>query len=249
MNNNKHVSQFKDKILEKIKSEEVKMKPKMYFVFTSMLYIVGLTLGTIFTVYLLSFLLYFFTSQSLEHTRNFGLYGIKIFLISLPWIIILLSIILFIILEILVRHFKFGYKKPIIYSLSAIIIFMSLTSLVIAKTSLYNHMPMIGNLSEHYKHLEYMHRGVAIDVKPKRFILQDLNNQNKHVVIITNKTRLKPGLQVNNGDRVMVIGKEQDDEIIAEGIHLFEKNDRYMRNMREMHKEMQKEIMGRDNMK
>ncbi len=246
---NKDVSQFKDQILEKIKSEELKMKPKMHFVFKSALYIISLILGTIFLIYLLSFLLYFFNAQSLEHTRDFGFYGLKIFLVSLPWIIIILSLILFIILEILVRHFKFGYKKPIIYSLSAIIIFMSLTSLVIAKTSLHNNLnnaslkqklPVMQNLYNKYSNVELMHRGVARDVKPERFILEKREHDNsnddgeheyekeeKYIVIITERTRLKPGVKINDGDTVIVVGREHDDEIIAEGIHLFDIEDRF----------------------
>jgi len=241
----KFVSQFKDEIIKKINSQEIQMKPKFHFILTTILYIGGLIFGALCLVYLISFLIYFFNIQSLEQTRNFGLYGLKIFLYSLPWFIMLLAGILFVILQILVRHFSFGYKKSILYTVGAIVILITSTSIAIAKTSFHDNLqntalkrqvPIMQQFYKRYEQVENMHRGIARDIQREQFILDEITFEHKsNIIKILERTRVKPGLKIQEGDIVIVIGEAKNSEILAEGIHIFGETDRFrLRHMNDM---------------
>lgn len=116
------INNIKEKILNFIHKDEVKMKPRGYFIFKSILQIVSVFLVFIATLYLASFI-----SLILKEKEVFKTFGIRPnelshFIYAVPWMIVFLSLVLLVVLEILTRKFAFVYKKPVAYSLFAIII-------------------------------------------------------------------------------------------------------------------------------
>ena len=92
-NNNSQKSLITGEVLEKIKSGQVKMRPKAHFVLKTALVALGFILIILFVLYLISFIVFTLRMSGIWFAPGFGLYGIKIFLFSLPWLLILIAII------------------------------------------------------------------------------------------------------------------------------------------------------------
>jgi len=102
-----------NEIIEKIKKEEIKMKPKWHFVLKTVLIVL---LGVVSF-----FLALFFSSFILFSFRPF------------PWILFLLVVIFVVTLEWTLREFQIVYRRPIIYSLLIIISLLFITGIVLNK--------------------------------------------------------------------------------------------------------------------
>jgi hypothetical protein len=233
--NKKNISQFSKDILEKIKDEDVKMKPKAHFVLKSVLYIVASSVVFLFIVYLSSFIVFFSKMHGVEHAPGFGLVGLQIFLTSLPWLLVLGVLLLIVVLELLVRHFEFGYRKPILYSLFAVVLIVSLGSGVLAKTSFHNslherslehRLPVGAGLYEGYIQRQQgnIFRGEVEEVHEHGFELESHFDEELFVEI-DESTRIRPPGEVEEDDLVVVIGKRIGDKIIAKGVQIIGDDD------------------------
>ena len=138
MNEFKDENSIKSKILREIKSGDLKMKPKIVFIFKIVSLIIVASLLVLFLIFLISF----------------GFYANK-----LPWGLLVIILILFTLVEILIYKFKFGYHRPIMYSLALILLIIILAGFVVHTTPLHdkvscfcnkNQVPIIGDLYEKY---------------------------------------------------------------------------------------------------
>lgn len=136
-----------NKIIEKIKEEDIKMKPKWHFVLKTVLVIL---LGIV------SFLMALFFS-------SFILFSFRPF----PWILFLLSIVFIIVLESTLREFKIVYKKPIIYSLLIIIIVLFATGMFLNKTRFHEKVERrnLPGIRKIYKRKMIKNPGIEIKVR------------------------------------------------------------------------------------
>lgn len=125
------------------------MKPKIYFVLRTLFFALSAVLGFLFVLYLISFV--FFCAREAR--------GFFPLLFGLPWFLIFLSVVLVVLLEILVRHFSFGYRAPILYTLLGIILFVILGGFFINKTPMHqvlfdraekNRLPIMGPMYRGY---------------------------------------------------------------------------------------------------
>ncbi len=131
-------------IIEKIKKGEIKMRPKWHFILKTLLVILGAVVACLFALFLVSFI--FFSVR--------GARGPLPALFALPWILVFLSVILIVVLELLVRYFSFGYRRPILYTVLGIIIVVMLGSMLISRTRM------------HYFFLEREERGEFPIMRP-----------------------------------------------------------------------------------
>jgi len=120
MNNN-----LTEKILNKLRSGEFKMKPRIYFILKAILIILGTLIVALFTLFLISFI-------SFALRTNFR--GFGVLFSSIPWLLIIVAAFLIIVLEILFKHFAFTYRRPILYSVIGILIVVILGTLIIDRT-------------------------------------------------------------------------------------------------------------------
>jgi len=117
------MNSISDKIFNKIKKEQIKMRPKIYFILKAVLIALTTLLVAFFVLFLVSFIFFNLRASGAWFLPRFGLPVIGIFFKSLPWLLILITIILIGVLEILVKRFSFAYRRPILYSILFIIIF------------------------------------------------------------------------------------------------------------------------------
>lgn len=227
-NNNSQKSLLTGKALEKIKSGQVKMRPKAHFILKTALATFGFILIILFVLYLISFIVFTLRMSGIWFAPGFGFYGIKIFLFSLPWLLILTAIILILILEILIKYFSFAYRRPILYSILGIIALALLGSFVIGQIKIHPYLfkksqerdlPIAGKFYRDFGAGKFRnaHRGVISEITDNGFFIETRHNEILEI-IITSETRFPFGKDIKENDSVMILGERDNDTVRAFGV-------------------------------
>ena len=228
MSNKLQKSSTAKKVLSEIKNDQIKMRPRAYFVLKSALIIFGTFLVALFTLYLTSFILFALRASGVWYLSGFGFYGLKTSFILLPWLLILMAIILLIILEVLVKHFSFAYHRPILYSILGIIIFTLLGSFIIDKARFHSclfqkaqeeRLPVMGKFYRDLN-IEKDHnvcRGIVFETTNNSFQIKTPRGKILNVET-TSETQFPDGTDIKKDDVIIVLGKQDDSEIQAIGI-------------------------------
>src|SRR3989344_3614541 len=116
------IRSIKEEVIARIKRGETIMRPRWHFVLRAMLYALGVLIAALALVYLASFIMFVLRETGLLFVPSFGFRGVGVFLFSLPWFLILLSLVFVFVLEVLVRRYAFAYRKPLLYSVFGIVI-------------------------------------------------------------------------------------------------------------------------------
>lgn len=231
MENNKH--NLKEQILVKIKSGQIKVKPKFYFVLRALLLISGLVAAGLLLLYLISFVFFILRANGLWQASAFGLRGWGLLFSSLPWLLLVVIGFFVLVMEILVKHFSFAYRRPVLYSVVVIVAFLGLTGFVLAQTSLHQNLweqaeaenlPLAGPLYGMLRTNDPAdwHRGTVLSTTTIGFDMLNLGEEILSIEI--DATTRKPfNLDIRPGDMVMVIGERSDNEVKAFGVREFAK--------------------------
>lgn len=239
--------ELKNKILEQIKTGHVKMKPRFRFILETFLYIFGIILASLFALYLISFIIFTLRASGALAAPGFGLRGIGILFISLPWLLIVISIVLIIIMELLVKHFSVAYRRPMLYSLLFIIALSTFGALIVDKADLHqalfirarqNRLPIAGPLYDTFDSFkpDNLHRGIILTVSTSSLELQTLRDTTSTVSfesLLEKYPELLEALQ--EGNPILIIGKKIGTDITAENIQVFDFGDNLMPIHRPMH--------------
>ena len=129
-----------DEVLAAIRSGRVHMRPKWHFALRAALAALGGIIVFLALLYLVSFIFYMLRLTGAWFTPAFGFRGMYASLMSVPWLLVLLSLMFVAILEILVRRYAFAYRKPLLYSLAGMLAAVTVGGVVIAKTSMHERL-------------------------------------------------------------------------------------------------------------
>lgn len=229
-----HNHNLKEQVLAKIKSGQIKVKPKFHFVLRALLLISGLVAAGLLLLYLISFVFFIMRANGLWQVPAFGLRGWGLLFSSLPWLLLLVIGFFVIVMEILVKHFSFAYRRPVLYSVVAIVVFLGLTGFMIAQTSLHQNLweqaeaetglPLAGPLYGMLRTSDPadFHRGTVLSTTTMGFAMLNLSEEILSIEI-DSATRKPYELDIRPGDMVMVIGERQDNEVRAFGVREFAK--------------------------
>ncbi len=215
-------------VLEAIKRGKIRMRPRWHFVLRAVLLITGIALMFLFLFYLISFI--FFTMQQAGNwfVPVFGPRGWLVFLRSLPLLLICLSGIFIVVLEVLVKKYSFAYRKPLLYSASAVLLLVLLGGAFMApmhrgffRSAQENKLPMMGLFYKNFgppQRPGEVHRGEVIGRNSDGLQMQDVFGGTSTVVIYP-ETRLPYGADFETGDTIVVFGqKDESGTIRAFGI-------------------------------
>ena len=219
-------------VQEKIQSGKLKMKPKAFFVLKSTLYIVGTLLILCFTLYLVSFIFFILRANGIMDLSRFGFRGFGIILVSLPWFLIILTLILVIVLEILGKHFSFVYRWPLMYSLLGVVLVVLTFGALVGQSRIHysvltraedRSLPFAGSMYRHYGmiHMKDAHIGTVVHFATSTIQLQDRAGKS-YTVIIGPEVRYPLGNGIVEDDIIMVIGGVDEDTIQAVGVRKIE---------------------------
>jgi hypothetical protein len=105
---------LQERLLSKIRSGELTMRPRAYFVLKVAALVVVALCALVASVFICNFI--FFTlrlngQESLLARPG----GLLLFLRFFPWELLLLDILCILVLERLLKHFSFGWRSPVLY--------------------------------------------------------------------------------------------------------------------------------------
>lgn len=219
---------LKDRVLETIKNGKIKMRPRWQFILRAALIATGGIILLLTILYLVSFIIFTSRETGAWFVPAFGIGGWYAFLVSLPWLLIILSLIFITVLELLVRHYAFAYRRPLLYSMLAIVFLVIVSGFVVAQTSFHgnisryaddNRASLIGRLYHEFNERRFnnIHRGEITDFNKDGFFMK---NRRKELlrILVNAQTRLYSGAELMRGDRVVIFGDRHADIVHALGI-------------------------------
>lgn len=217
-----------EKILEKIEKGEVHMRPRWQFILRGLLWITGTIVVAILTIYLASFVLFALRENGLGLAPSLGWQGVMLFIVSSPWILFFFVALLLVNLYVLVRHYSFSYKKPLLYSIIGITVVVLGASVAIHQTPLHANIhclvskrPVPG-ISHMYTDIAKQRpRGVAagtLQITSENTYILTTETGDRWQIVIGPGTQMPPRHLLQTSSTVVVFGKTTPDGIQAFGI-------------------------------
>lgn len=210
-----------DSVIAGIKCGEVKMRPRWYFTALTVLVCLSAIAALLILLFVASFIIFTLQETGVWLAPDFGLGGWYAFFASLPWFMVALLLLAFLILQALVRQYSPAYRAPLVYSGVAIALVALAGGYALVQTPL--HMDLlgfaqatssgssylIGPLYRRYEFHDYgtIHRGTVVGARGANFVIYLLNGQTS-TVVETAGTWLEPGFSLENGEQVVVFGPE-----------------------------------------
>jgi len=219
---------IKDAVLKKISANKIEMKPKWVFVLKSIMGIVLVLILALVFLFISSFTLFVFNQNGISSTPSFGFLGLAVLLKTLPWLLLLLVIIFLVSLEALVKRYSFGYRNPLVYSVGLIVLLAVLGSVLISGFEFHerlferarnSRLPLVGYWYREYgtPSLEHTQVGIIKDINDSELVLTSLNGEDI-TIKISEETNFPKGRNLRSGDRIMVIGENEDGVVEAQGL-------------------------------
>jgi hypothetical protein len=138
--NNDHPQKIsvREKVLARIEAEQLTIRSKGSF--TAKVIALGFVAVLTLAVSILICTLIFFSLRTGDRGSllGFGARGFAFFLRSFPWALLLLDIALIALLEWMLRQFSFGYRRPVLYLLLAILMLTISASFILDRKTSFN---------------------------------------------------------------------------------------------------------------
>ncbi len=216
-----------DSVLEAIESGEVSMRPKWQFVLTVSLWTLGTALAGLTLVYLSSFIVFALRQNGSWFVTGFGSEGWREFLISMPWLLVAITLIFLALLAYLVKRYAFAYARPLLYSAVGIILVAGLGGFLIALTPLHSglmgeaieyRLPLAGGVYRQYggRNPGKIVTGIIVEKNNTGYTIYDQDKE-LLMVLITPYTKMPPKIPELR-DFIVVLGERHGDIVEAHGI-------------------------------
>lgn len=217
---------IRDTVMSALKTHDIKMRPKWHFILRGTLWAVGGILVLLVLLYLIGFILFSIRETGIWFEPSFGSPGWMAFFRSLPWLLITIAILFILVLEVLVQHFSFAYRTPLLYSALGIISLVLLGGALAApahrtlfRATRPQGIPIMEPFYRHYgqERLQDVRRGQVLVRGASGFVMSDPRGETS-TVEITPQTKLPAGADFGVGDTVVVFGQSQGGVVRAAGI-------------------------------
>jgi hypothetical protein len=227
MEHNEH--NLKDNILNKIRMDELTMRPKIYFTL-QVAALVILTLAVlVVSVFIFNFLLFSIRVSGHLSFLGFGWEGLFVFLHFFPWGFLLLDVALIAILESLLRRFRFGYKVPVLYLLGGLLCLTVLAALLVDRGTGFNDMLLMhadrhelpGPFGEFYEHARIPlppDSGVCkcsiLSINGNTMVVRDTHSSTTLTIVLPQNDPYATTTFLRVGDIILIAGDTDDGGII-----------------------------------
>ncbi|MBI5135487.1 hypothetical protein HZA86_04630 [Candidatus Uhrbacteria bacterium] len=227
-----HQPPIVDRVMDSIEHGQVTMRTRTRAQFTKVVAVVCYGLLAAVVLYAASWVVFVVTINQSLSLLALGLLGVEEFIVSAPWIAIVIVVAGIVLLEFFRRTFFGGYRRTVIIGLVALLLFVGIAAAGIRRVRLHERLeqqglvsrvPVMGMMYQH-RRLYGLHQGY-------RGIVAQWNGQDQFrldpfewddrmplTVVITKKTILPDGMIFIDGDEVVVVGKRMDGTIAARGI-------------------------------
>lgn len=129
-------------VMGKIKKEQVKMKPKLYFVGGSIMVGVGLTALVLSSSLIVDGISFRLSSLHAREMANFGWWGWKMVMRVVPWNLVLLASILVGLGVKLIKRYEFSYKKGLVWVVTGMILGVMGLSFLMGRLDMKRRLPV-----------------------------------------------------------------------------------------------------------
>lgn len=243
--NEEHKNELKDRLLRDIRTGSLTMTPRLYFtlkVAATILVAIAILVVSIFIVNFIAF------SIRIGHHAallGFGTRGLFAFLALFPWNLLAIDVGLVILLQYLLRQFKFGYRIPSIYLASGLVAGAIVLGVLLDTATPLNDRilvrshtmpPPIGRLYEGARRPPPPGSGICrcaiIGIEGNTLIVEDTRDATTSLTVILPEDDFRAtttGLSV--GDIVFIAGEEEDGVIRAFGVRKDDRDGEHMRFM------------------
>lgn len=226
---------IREQILGAIDQGSVRMRPRWHFVLKTILAVIGGVILVLTLLYLVSFILFVLRRSGAFFAPSFGWHGWYAFLLSLPWLLIILVMFFLFILEVLVRRYAFAYRRPLLYSVATVVFFVFAGGYIVAVTSFQprmsafiekRKMPIAGPMYREYgrPRSRNIHSGQIAESNREGFFLRN-RREEMLTIIVTRRTRLPRGADFSAGDMVVVFGPREGDRVEAYGVQKMDREE------------------------
>ncbi len=223
---------IKDTILGKIRSEQILMRPRLYFT----LQVVGsiiLALCVFFiSIFIVNFILFSLRINGHDAYLGFGPRGVEAFLRFFPWELLVLDAALVVALQWMLRQFRVAYQMPVLYLIGGLIAFSVIAGVGLDRGTQFNDEMLnqadqhqLGPFDEIYIHArrpppigEGFCHCIVTAISNNTITVQDSRSTTTLTVILPDDDdrATTTGLQV--GDTVLVAGDRDGNTITAFGV-------------------------------
>lgn len=142
MNNIENIqsNKIKEDILEKIKSGKLNMRPKYYFVIKLVFLAIATFVMFILSAVIVSYVIFTLKVSGQTNLLTFGPRGLYHFLLALPWLVLFIDVGLIIIIDWLLKSFRFGYNSSILFLLVVTLVSITVLATIINYTSFHKNL-------------------------------------------------------------------------------------------------------------
>jgi hypothetical protein len=230
--NNKNL--ISQEVISKIEKGEIKMKSKLYFIAKAVLVVGLLFLAFLLALYFGSLIIFVLRVNDIMLFHGMGFFAIRSVLLSFPWRLVFFVFVLIVLVEIIAKKFRFVYRKPLIISLSIILVLIFLSSFLVESLSLHNSffrlaeqkkLPLVGGMYRDLGNLniENAYFGIILEKKDD-FWIMELDNGEKVNLKITEETRGRRIFsEIKEGNEIIVIGELKEGAINVNGFKRIER--------------------------
>ena len=217
-------------VMDAIRSGRARMRPRWKFMLSGALAALGVIILVCTLLYIASFAFFMLRQSGAFFVPIFGWQGLFAFFAALPLILILLLVLFVVVLEVLVRRYRVGYRTPLLVSVLAILVIVVIGGYAIERTHIHSELLVQARapgglpspLSVMYRagaqHVPGIYHGTIISMIPGGFLLADENGAGTTTVLIDPSTRLPLGSGFAPGQEVVVFGQSASGTVHAMGI-------------------------------
>lgn len=218
------IDSIRQNVLSAIESGQIKMRSKWKYITSTALLMVGVLLIALSLLYLASFIVFILRATGVLFEPGFGLMGLGLFFSSLPWILIILSLIFIFLLQIMIKRYAFVYGSPLLYSVLGILIIVIAGGISLGYSSLHqkllqgeNHLPFAGYFYQQFnKRPDNLTFGVISQITDTGYKIQD-PKMGEMEVVISPQTQIPPD-KLTVGESILILGKKDGSVIKADNI-------------------------------
>lgn len=121
MEHNPNQPSATERVLAQIRENKVSMRPKIFFTLKAALVLLVAGIILLVSVGIVNFVAFGLRVNGHESLLAFGPRGILAFLVIFPWPLVVIDALLVILLEELLRRFRFVYRSPMLYILLGLV--------------------------------------------------------------------------------------------------------------------------------
>ena len=214
--------EFKKNIIDKIKNGEIKQIPKWHFVLKSTALLLSFLGVALVTVYFIVFVTLVFREHEIFRLFDVDGRGVFAFIHAAPWLLFFIILLLYLVLQILIRKYSFIYTKPLFITILGVFVTTVIVSAGVffldrnqrfARLGEGKDMPILGRLEKKYRgeNFENITHGQIVEISEEYIKIKTLRKERFYQVVPKDKDKymsMKNDLIL--GDKVMVIGEKND---------------------------------------